>query len=97
MTKRYWRIIGYESESRVFETHIPVGCLSERQLKELLKALTAKAGLSLDEIVGAYVRKNTRRSNDLLLVQKEKHHQEYMCGDNPYFVAEVISCESVTV
>lgn len=90
MTKRYWRISGHESGSKIFETHVPVGCFSERQVNDLLKALTAKAGLTLDEIVGAYARRNTKYSNDLLLVQKEKPHAEYMCGDNPYFVAGVV-------
>ena len=93
MTKQYWRISGYESESKIFEIHVPVGCFSERQVTDLLKALTAKAGLTQDEIVGAYARKNTRYSNDLLLVQKEKPHPEYMCGDNPYFVAGVVTHE----
>ncbi|MDE0412185.1 MAG: hypothetical protein OXI37_08245 [Gammaproteobacteria bacterium] len=49
--------------------------------------------MTLDEIVGAYARKNTRYYNDLLLVQKEKPHPEYMCGDNPYFIAGVIERE----
>ena len=90
MTTRYWRISGYDSGSKIFETLVPVGCFTERQVKDLLKALAAKTGLTLDEIVGAYARKNTNYSNDLLLVQKEKPHPEYMCGDDPYFIAEVI-------
>ena len=96
MTKSYWRIIGYESGSKIFETYVPVGCFSERQMNDLLKALAAKAGLTLDEIVGAYARKNTKVSNDLLLVQKEKPHPEYMCGHNPYFVAGVVECKQTT-
>ena len=90
VARRYWRISGYESGNKMFETHVPVGCLSERQMKDLLRALAAKVGLTLDEIVGAYARKNTRYSNDLLVVQKEQLHPGYMCGDNLYFVAGVV-------
>lgn len=93
MTTRYWRICGYHSGSKIFETHVPVGCFCERQVKELLKVLAAKADLTLDEIVGAYARMNTTYSNDLLLVQKDKPHPVYMCGDNPYFIAGVIESE----
>lgn len=97
MTKRYWRISGYESGNRIFETQVPVGYFSERQVNNLLKALAAKTGLTLDEIVGAYARRNTKYSNDLLRVQKDKPHPVYACGDNPYFVAEVITRESATL
>ena len=90
MTKKYWRITGYESGNEIFETHVPIGCFSERQVRDLLKALAAKAGLTLDEIVGVYAKKGTKYSNDLLLVQKEAPHPEYTCGHNPYFVAGVV-------
>ena len=55
-----------------------------------MKALTAKAGLSYDEIVGAYAKKRTKISNELLLVKKDGPYQVYTCGSNPYFIARVI-------
>lgn len=68
-----------------------LGCLSEYQLKALLRALAGASGLELDEIVGAYARKGCRIHNGLLEVQKDKRRNVYTCGENPHFVARVIS------
>jgi hypothetical protein len=47
MAKRYWNIVGYKKFDPIFDVTIPIGCLSDRQLKDLLRCLTAKADSSL--------------------------------------------------
>ena len=88
--KRYWRITGYRSLDKIFETDVPISHLSENQLIQLLKSLTAKAGLQYDEIVGAYTRKNSITFNGLLSVEKDGLYPNYRCGGNPYFHAKII-------
>jgi hypothetical protein len=71
MTEQYWRIRGYnDSSDLIFDRMIPYGSISSTQLTELLKCLAAKARLSYDEIIGAYVKRRTRLANDLLDVQQ---------------------------
>jgi hypothetical protein len=90
MKQRYWHIEGYDSFTKIYDRKVRYGYFSENQIQNLLKTLSAKAGLSSDEIVGAYAKKNTNISNELLVIKKEKTHQVYMCGDNPHFIARVI-------
>ncbi len=93
MTEKLWVICGYDSMEQIFEIRVPVGCFSEKQIQELLKALAAKAGLSFDEIVGAYAKRNTALANVLLGVNKDERHQQYTCGSNPHFIARIVSTE----
>ncbi len=67
-----------------------LGQFTEDQMQRLLQALTAKEGLSHDEIVGAYAKRGTTISNDHLAVHKDPSQLTYMCGCNPYFVASVV-------
>jgi len=72
MTQRDWQIVGYRSTERIFETKIKKGCLSDAKIEELLRALTAEAGFAgfeCEEIVGAYAKRGSRVSNELLHVQ----------------------------
>jgi len=65
--KRYWRITGHKGYDALFDERIPAGCITENQLQELLKCLTATAaGLSNKEISGAYVKHKTRRAHKIL-------------------------------
>jgi hypothetical protein len=91
MKQRYWQIRGYNGATKIFEKEVHVSHFSENQIKCLLKALAAKAGLEFDEIVGAYARKKSKISNDLLLVNKDGPYPVYICGANPHFVAKVIT------
>lgn len=90
MSKRYWRIRGHDGLKVTFEKHVPVGYFSDTQIQLLLRALTAKASLSLEEILGAYARRNSKASNDLLAISKEGPYPHYSCGTNPYFTAIVV-------
>lgn len=90
MSQRYWHIEGYDSTTKIFDKKIKAGYFTENQIKSLLMALTARAGLNFNEIVGAYSKKKTRISNDLLSVHKCGPYPEYMCGDNPHFIAKLV-------
>jgi hypothetical protein len=88
--ERCWRIRGYDSTTEIFDQNIPVGQMTESNMKELLRALAAR-GLSPREIIGAYARRGTRISNGLLDIrrenQPEKRRTNYICGDNPHYIA----------
>ena len=60
MKQRYWHIEGHDSFEKIYDKKVKLGCFSENQIKDLLKALTAKAAFSFNEIAGAYAKKNTR-------------------------------------
>jgi hypothetical protein len=90
MTKRYWHIEGYDGTKKIFEKRVKVGLFSQNMVKALLMALTAKAGLNFEEIVGAYAKKKTKISNDLLTIQKDGPYLTFMYGENPHFIAKVI-------
>jgi hypothetical protein len=90
MAKKYWRIRGYKKFDTIVDITIPFGNLMERNLQELLKCFAAKETLSYEEIVGAYVKRKTRRAHDILHVQKNGPYPEYNCGNDPSFVAIVV-------
>ena len=66
--KRFWCIRGEKKYDTIFEATIPLGCITDAQLKSLLKCLYAKANadFSLEDIVGAYVKRGTRFAHDFL-------------------------------
>lgn len=90
MPKRFWRIRGYRRFDPILDVTIPAGSMTERQVQDLLKCLAAKEGLAYEEIIGAYVRRNTKRANHLLHVQKNGPYPEYDCGHDPSFTAIVV-------
>jgi len=90
MAKRYWRIRGYKKFDTIVDLTIPVGSLTETQLHELLKCFAAKEALSYQEIVGAYVKRNSKLAHENLHVQKNGPYPEYYCGNDPSFVAIVV-------
>jgi len=93
--KRCWRIRGYDSLTPIFDQSIPVGQMTERNMKELLRALVAR-DLLPHELIGAYAKPGTNRYLVFLEIQKETQHEErrtlYSCGDNPYYTADVETC-----
>ena len=89
--KKYWRIVGYDSTKKIYEDKVLLGCYTEREMSDLLRALTSRAGLTFQEIVDSYGRRNARRYKPLLEVQKQARPKFcLMCGSNPYFVASVV-------
>jgi hypothetical protein len=90
MKQSYWHIEGYDGLTKIYDRKVKSGYYGENQVQELVKALAAKAGLSFDEIVGAYARKRTKISNDLLSVRRDGPHLVFMCGENPHFIARFV-------
>jgi len=88
--KRYWRIRGHKKFETFLDITIPVRCLTEGRLRELLKCLLAKANMEYEEIVGAYVKRGTRVAHDFLEVHKNGPYPEYHCGIDAIFVAIVV-------
>jgi len=92
--KSYWLIRGYDGSALIYETKIDIGQITENQIKALLMALAAKAGLTYDEIVGAYAKKRVKIHNELLCVKKDGPHPTFNCGTNPHFVAAIAESNS---
>ncbi len=90
MRKRYWLIRGYDGFKSIFKTKVGLGQFTDDQIRHLLRALTAKAGLTFAEIVGAYAKRRTKISNNLLAVHKDFSQPTYMCGSDPHFTASVV-------
>lgn len=90
MKKRYWLIRGHADLKYIFEMKVGLGQFTDNQIQHLLRALAAKAGLNFAEIVGAYAKRRTKISNDLLAVHKDMKHSTYMCGSDPVFTASVV-------
>ena len=87
--KLYWNIRGYDGSKLIFERTVDLGQFTENQIMHLLQALVSKAGLSYNEIVGAYAKRGTKIANDHLHVHKEFAYPTLMCGSDPHFVASV--------
>jgi hypothetical protein len=88
--QRHWLIRGYDRTKLIFQMRVGLNQLSDKQMKDLLRTLTAKASLQFSEIVGAYAKRRTKIANDLLHVHQDTAQPTYMCGTNPHFVASVI-------
>jgi hypothetical protein len=90
----YWLIEGYDSTKLIFSAKFRATLISERQIEPLLKALAARAGLTLDEIVGCYLMKHTKLYSGHLEVHRdidpERRRMNFSCGLNPHFVARVV-------
>jgi hypothetical protein len=89
--KKYWRVVGYDSTTRIFEKLVPLGTLTERQMAQALRVLAGRAGLSFEEILDCHLKKNAKGYRTLLEVQVEARRKFSMsCGENPYFIASVV-------
>ena len=89
--KRYWRIVGYDGTKTLFQTEVPLGFFTDKQMSAVLRVLVARAGLTEEEILDSHAKRNTKRYRGLLEVQVQaKPIFCLMCGTNPHFVASVI-------
>jgi hypothetical protein len=87
---RYWLICGYDGLTKTFEMTVAVGQFTDDQIKQMLRALAAKAGLEYPEIVGAYAKRGTKAANNLLVVERESATHTYWCGVDHHFSASVV-------
>jgi hypothetical protein len=89
MSKRYWLIRGHGCDEP-FAHKAGLEVFSDRQIREVLRALAAKE-LSFTEIVGAYPKRGTKNANDLLEVQKGFDDPTYTCGCGvTFFTASIV-------
>jgi len=86
----YWVVEGFDSEKEIYSERIKATLISPSRMESLLKTLTARAGLTFDEIVGAYVIKGAKRHNAHLEVHRDVKHSTLMCGSDPCFAARLI-------
>lgn len=83
MAKKYWRIRGIKNCDTIFDETIPLGSITDDQLKELLKCLATVANeLPFGEIVGAYVKRKTKRAHEFLAVHSNFPITGWSCGIN---------------
>jgi len=94
MSSRYWHIEGYDSLTQIYDRKVKLGYFTERQIQSVLMALAAKAGLSFDEIVGAYATRRSKIANDLLSVHRDGPYPIFLCGGNPHFIARVVDADA---
>jgi hypothetical protein len=87
----HWKIEGYDGTTLIYAENVRRWYISDSKIKEILKILAAKAGLTCEEIIGAYSRKNSARHNKLLEVHTDIKGKAYSCGDNPHFTAQLVS------
>lgn len=96
-TGSYWLVEGFDSTAKIYERRVNIGVLTTDQAKAPVRALVAKAGLTFDEIVGAYARRKTRIANHHLDVQRDGPYPMFCCGDNPHFIISVRHANGVIV
>lgn len=91
MSKRVWIIEGWQGLVPIWSKEIPGSDLPESRVKDVLKCLVAKHGLTEDEIVSAFARANAKLFAPHLEIRKSKGDEQWYlsCGDNPYFTARV--------
>ncbi|MGE8063768.1 hypothetical protein [Pseudomonas sp. NPDC089569] len=91
MAKRVWIIEGWKGTELTWSKEIPHSALTESQVKDVLKCLVAKHGLTDGELVSAFVRKNSKLYGPHLEVQESGNSKPWWmsCGGNPYFTARV--------
>src|SRR5262249_12127939 len=89
----FWLIRGYNSTECIFEKRVAIGQFTNEQIRDVLKALTAKASLSYSEIIGAYASRRTKAHTHLLDIHRDPTRATFLCGTNPHFVASVIDGE----
>lgn len=90
MTKRFWRVRGESGHDTIFDVTLPLGSITDDQLKALLKCLAAKATLTNEEIVGAYVKRKTKQAHEILKVRPNGSCPGYYCGADTVFIAVVV-------
>src|SRR5271157_3873577 len=90
MGKRFWRIRGDRGCETIFDQTLPLGSITDDQLKALLRCLAAKANLTNEEIVDAYVKRKTKRAQEFMPVQPNGPAPGYYCGFDTVFTAIIV-------
>jgi hypothetical protein len=75
---------------KISELVIPSGYITDLKLDALLQTLAAKHGLSDDELVSCFYRKNCKNHSSLLDVRYDNKNRTRGCGHDPYYSASLI-------
>jgi hypothetical protein len=83
-----WEIRGYRSTHLIYQTNLPIGTLSEREMVCLLQRLACKH-LSFEDIAASSMRRRSKRYSQALEPRIEASAERFVIevGHNPYFVA----------
>jgi len=86
-----YEITLWSGMNELYRAEIPIGCITDQKLHDLLRCLVSKAGLTFQEICDSYVKKNTRNYTSHLEVTTDCNmtHTTYSCGSDPYATATV--------
>lgn len=96
MAKRVWIIEGWHGTTNFFSEKFSYDALTENQVKDVLKCLVAKHGLTEVEIVSAFARKKSSLFAPHLEIRMSGPSAPWSlsCGGNPYFTARVSESSS---
>ena len=89
-SKQYWKIEGSDGLNKTFETRLPAGSLSEREIIVLLQRLSARH-LDEDEIVSSSLRRNATGYTRHLESQIDQGGRPTIRvgGSGPFYVASI--------
>lgn len=87
---KYWIVEHYDSTELVSEYKINYGCMTEKQMENLLKTFVVKYSMNDEETINSFVKKNTKAYTGFLEISKSSPPFSISCGDNPYFIARVV-------
>lgn len=90
MIKRFWRIRCMSGLSQISEILIPSGYITVQMLDSLLQTLSAKHGLSDDEIVSCFYSKKCKQHSALLEVRYDNANNTRECGHDLLYTASLI-------
>jgi len=92
MPKKIWMLRGYESNEQLWEEQLPYGCLSHREMKELLRRLACQH-LNHEDIISASMRRNRADHRPLLQISEDSSggRCQLMTTSNPYYIAKLAS------
>lgn len=91
MTKRFWKIRGYDGNRKVFEQTVSAGSLSEPEMTALLKHLASRH-LSEDEVVSASLRRNAKDYVGHLEIQRNtgRKYALMTTGSDRHYIAVIV-------
>lgn len=71
MEKRFWVVEREEKQKVVFQSIVPSGQISDKQLENLIIALNVKYNLEDDEAVTCFLKRNTKKHFDFLQIKRD--------------------------
>ncbi|WP_417837036.1 hypothetical protein [Thalassospira tepidiphila] len=88
--RKYLKITGYEGAEVIYKREVLAGTITDKKLEELLRCLVSKY-LEEDEVIESLLKKNSKGRRDLLDITRNGTRFMLSCGENPHFVAEIVT------